>query len=142
MLAKCNAQTAALIVSFIIACAPHPAAAQESIDCDNAQTTYEMNMCADRDFVEADRELNKVYQRAIQSIQNSDLDPPYNAKSWEAAMRSAQRAWLAYRDEDCKNLMPMEWSGGTGTTAAVVGCMTKKTKDRIDDLKERYDEPR
>jgi hypothetical protein len=32
----------------------------------------------------------------------------------------------------------MEWSGGTGTSSAVLGCMTELTKARAKDLAERY----
>lgn len=124
----------AISLCAALACAG-PAAA---VDCTNAATTYEMNQCADRDFQAADAQMNKSYQKALANVQNSDLAPPYDAKSWEAAMRAAQRAWVAYRDADCKDLMPMEWSGGTGTTGAVLGCMTEKTLQRTKDLEDRY----
>ena len=53
-------------------------------------------------------------------------------------MRAAQRAWVAFRDAGCKGAMPMEWSGGSGTSAAVLICMREKTEARTKDLKERY----
>jgi uncharacterized protein YecT (DUF1311 family) len=117
-----------------------PAHAQ-NIDCANASSTVEMNFCADRDFQAADKSLNAAYEAALASIKTRDLDKPYDAKSFEAALRAAQRAWLAYRDADCKDLVAQEWSGGSGTTSAVLGCMTEKTIERTKELKDRYAKP-
>ena len=97
-----------------------------------------MNFCADKDFQAADKALNEAYEAALASTKTRELEKPYDAKSFEAAMRAAQRAWIAYRDADCKDLTAQEWSGGTGTTSAVLGCMTEKTMQRTKDLKERY----
>jgi uncharacterized protein YecT (DUF1311 family) len=116
-----------------------PAYAQD-VDCSKASTTVEENFCADKNFQAADKKLNAAYAAALASIRMRDLDGTYGAKSFEAAMRASQRAWLAYRDADCKDLVPQEWSGGSGTTSAVLGCMTQKTIERTKGLKERYEE--
>lgn len=108
-----------------------------ALDCSNASNTHEMNQCADRDFQAADAKLNRVYQSTLAAMRESEQSPPYDAKSWENALRAAQRAWVAYRDAECKDLVPMEWTGGTGTTVAVLGCMTEKTEQRIKDLEGR-----
>lgn len=127
-----------LLISAVVACAGTPASAEEPIDCSDPQTTVEMNFCSDEAFTAADKRLNAVYQEALASVAQRDLDPPYDAKSWEQALRASQRAWVAFRDADCKGAVPMEWSGGTGTSSAVTGCMTQKTEARIAQLKERY----
>jgi uncharacterized protein YecT (DUF1311 family) len=114
------------------------AAQAQTIDCANASSTVEMNFCADKDFQAADKALNAAYEAAVANIKTRELEKPYDAKSFEAALRAAQRAWVAYRDADCKDLTAQEWSGGTGTTSAVLGCMTEKTMQRTKDLKERY----
>ncbi len=128
---------AALALAVPLGASP---ARAENIDCSNAQSTVEMNFCSEKEFDAADKELNQQYDKALRFIAESDLEKPYDPKSWTEAMRAAQRAWLAYRDADCKDLMPMEWSGGTGTSSAVMGCMTEKTIARTKDLKERYEE--
>jgi uncharacterized protein YecT (DUF1311 family) len=112
----------------------------EKIDCTNASSTVEMNFCAEKDFQAADKTLNTAYEAALASIKGRDLEKPYDAKSFEAALRASQRAWLAYRDADCKDLVAQEWSGGSGTTSASLGCMTEKTMQRTKELKERYGE--
>ena len=126
---------AIVILPFVIG--SHAGQAQ-TIDCAKASSTVEMNFCADKDFQAADKSLNEAYAAALASIKTRDLEKPYDAKSFETAMRASQRAWLAYRDADCKDLVPQEWSGGSGTTSAVLGCMTEKTMQRTKDLKERY----
>jgi uncharacterized protein YecT (DUF1311 family) len=110
------------------------------IDCANASSTVEMNYCAERDFTEADRVLNQAYSRALAEIAASDNPAPYAPAAWEKELRASQRAWIAFRDADCKGVVPMEWSGGTGTNSAVLGCMVALTKTRAKDLAERYGE--
>jgi uncharacterized protein YecT (DUF1311 family) len=56
-------------------------------------------------------------------------------------LRASQRAWIAFRDADCKGLEPMQWSGGTGATGGVLECMTQLTQERIRVLKQRFAEP-
>jgi uncharacterized protein YecT (DUF1311 family) len=128
---------AIIILPFVIG--PHAAQAQ-NIDCSKASSTVEENLCADKDFQAADKKLNAAYAAALASIRMRNPGGTYGAKSFEAAMRASQRAWLAFRDADCKDLVPQEWSGGSGTTSAVLGCMTQKTIQRTKDLKERYEE--
>ena len=67
-------------------------------------------------------------------------EPPYDAKSWEAALRASQRAWIAFRDAECNDHVAMFWTGGTGATVDIIGCKTEMTKARTKDLKERYSE--
>lgn len=115
--------------------------AAEQVDCGNAQTTYEMQFCADKDFKAADAEMNQAYQAAIARAAGQEAPAPYDGKAYEAALRAAQRAWVAYRDADCKGVVPFSWQGGTGTGAAVIGCLTAKTQSRTKDLREMVEAP-
>ena len=112
--------------------------AEPAIDCDKAVATAELNACADKELAKADAELNTVYAKVRARISKTEADPPYDAKSFEEALRKSQRAWVAYRDADCKDLVPMSWTGGSGTSGEVLGCLTSKTKARTKDLAERY----
>lgn len=112
--------------------------AGRAVDCDDIRNTYESNVCADRAFKEADAKLNDVYKRVLAHIAESGMEKPYDGETWASAMKVAQRAWLAFRDADCKGVVTMEWTGGSGTSAAVLGCMTEKTKVRSEELAERY----
>lgn len=119
------------LVAAVVAASPAMAG-----ECDNAASTVELNACSDKAFQRADRDLNSTYQELIRSIGTRDFgDPPYDAKSYERALRESQRAWVAFRDAECKGLVPIQWSGGTGSAAAVLGCMTEETKRRTESLR-------
>jgi uncharacterized protein YecT (DUF1311 family) len=107
-------------------------------DCSAAMTTAEMNQCADDDLEQADAALNAEYQAALAAIAQIAAEPPYDPKRFEAALRGSQRAWIAWRDAECKELVPMFWTGGTGTTVAVLNCLSQKTKLRTQELEERF----
>lgn len=128
-----------LSVTAILTATPVVAEQPPKVDCDNAMTTYAMNVCAERSYDKADAVLNAAYKRALAAVPKLATEKPYDAKSWEEALRKSQRAWLAYRDAECKEHVPMHWSGGTGTTAEVLGCMETLTEARTKALGERYD---
>lgn len=133
----------AIAIATWLAIASSPAAAQSpaKIDCDNAASTVEMNFCALQSFEKADAALNVAYKSALGDIPEMATEPPFDAKSWTEALRNSQRAWLAYRDAECKEHVPMHWTGGTGTNADVLGCMETLTEARTKELRDRYDAP-
>ena len=129
----------ALIAGLLLA--PLPARAEDAeppVDCANAMSTHEMNFCADAAFQAADAKLNDIYQRSLKRVEGMGSEKPYDAQSFVEALRKSQRAWVAFRDADCKDLVPMIWAGGTATTAEVLGCLTSKTTARSEELRERY----
>jgi uncharacterized protein YecT (DUF1311 family) len=125
----------AIAASALSACSAQ-AQVPNPIDCNTASTTVELNYCTERSHKEADEKLNEAYQAVLKQIRASGGEAPYDPKSWEEALRASQRAWIAYRDAECKGLVPMEWSGGSGTAAAVNGCMTELTEARTKMLTE------
>lgn len=132
-------RTTYLIAAVALLAVAGPAVADE-IDCANAQSTVEMNFCADKDYQAADKALNATYEKALQSVRSRDMEKPYDVKSFEDALRGAQRAWVAYRDADGKEVEAQIWTNGTGATSAILGCMTAKTLQRTKDLKEQFED--
>jgi uncharacterized protein YecT (DUF1311 family) len=134
-----RADTNAICLIATIACLAfsHPAAAQ-NIDCANAQSTVEINFCADKDYAAADKALNTAYAAALKQVRSRDMEKPYDAKSFEEALKGAQRAWIAYRDADCKDFIAQVWTNGNGSSAAILGCMTEKTIQRTKELKDQF----
>ncbi len=132
-----------LVAACLAALVPtwHPvAAADDKIDCENALSTYEMNICAGRAFEAADAKLNAVYKKALAAIpEMATGEKPFDARSWEAALRASQRAWVAFRDAECEEHVAMFWSGGSGATVDIIGCKTEKTEARTKELSERYE---
>lgn len=59
--------------------------------CGNAVSQTDMDVCAGQQFDAADTALNETYARLMKSI----------SPAGQASLRSAQRAWLAYRDKQC-----------------------------------------
>jgi uncharacterized protein YecT (DUF1311 family) len=114
------------------------ARAENAIDCAKAVATVELNFCAEKELDKADAEMNEVYKKVLAYVAKSGGEKPYDPKSWEEALRASQRAWVAFRDAQCKGLVPMSWGGGTGTTGEVLGCMSAMTKARTKELAELY----
>lgn len=129
------------VTLLVLLAAPALAEPEPKIDCANASSTVEMNYCADQDYEAADKALNAAYQKALKALPEMAVadSERFNAKAWEKVLRASQRAWIAYRDAECQEHVPMFWGGGTGTTAAVIGCLTELTKARTKELKESYD---
>jgi uncharacterized protein YecT (DUF1311 family) len=98
-------------------------AAASSAGCDaTAVTQADMNRCASERLARADAALNAQWRRT------------YNALHGRAdKLRTAQRAWLAFRDAECE----VETAGSAGGTIHlmdVAGCRTRLTIDRTRQL--------
>jgi uncharacterized protein YecT (DUF1311 family) len=119
----------------LIACGPVVAG---TADCGEARNTVEMIACADQELAAADAKLNEAYLKVLKRAADLNAPAPYDGKAYEAALRAAQRAWVAFRDADCKGVVPFEWGGGMGATAAVLGCLAAKTTARTKELNESY----
>ncbi|MHC8306637.1 lysozyme inhibitor LprI family protein [Pseudomonas sp. PB3P13] len=95
-------------------------------DCDNATDQATMNQCAAQQNKAADRELNALYQQITARLKGS----PDNKKR----LVGAQRAWIAFRDAECK----FSASGGAGGSVYPLiysNCLTNLTKARVETFK-------
>lgn len=64
----------------------------------------EMNQCAFKRFQAADADLNAVWPKAVARAKDSDKgrDPQYDSRPGDfETLRSAQRAWITFRDAHC-----------------------------------------
>ena len=134
-----NALFTLAVLLSLAACAARADDAAPAIDCSKAMATVELNFCAEKELDKADAALNAVYKQVLAFITKNGSDKPYDSKSWEAALRDSQRAWVAFRDADCNGLIPMSWTGGTATSGAVLGCMSEKSKVRTKELESLYE---
>ncbi|TMU79368.1 lysozyme inhibitor LprI family protein [Pseudomonas fluorescens] len=101
--------------------------AHAAIDCANASDQATMNQCAGQDFKAADKELNTMYQQITARLK----DNPDGKK----LLVSAQRAWIGFRDAECK----FSSSGVTGGSVypwVYSSCLTGVTKVRVESLKQ------
>ena len=105
------------------------------INCADPQTTVEINHCFNLDYKAADVALNEVYQEAIISLNLTEKNDA-NSKGLVGDLRFAELKWIEGRDADCA-LVKRLWTGGSGGTAAYLGCMTLKTKERTQFLRDQ-----
>ena len=96
-----------------------PALAQD-IDCKNALSQSEMNICADQDYRAADAKLNGAYAR-LMAVAGDE--------GFKAKLKIAQRAWISFRDSEC-TYETADNEGGSIHPLVYAGCLTRLTKER------------
>jgi uncharacterized protein YecT (DUF1311 family) len=91
----------------------------QAVDCGRAADQSTMNICAHQRFEVADAKLNAAYHALFAKI----------GPAGQTRLRSAQRAWLAYRDSQCA----FETAGtidGSIHPMMVSGCMEALTMEQ------------
>ena len=113
-------------------CLPGAAWAQE-VDCMSTSIQAEMTYCAEQDWNGADQDLNDAYKAAMTLMKAVDADLPANQQGAAAHLKSAQRAWITFRDEACAAegyLM----HGGSAEPMVIYGCRATLTRQRAESL--------
>ncbi len=114
------------------------AAALPVADCKDPQTQSEMTQCAAREFQQADVALNAQWRATLLKMQDYDrgIDRSYDKRpSYSAALITAQRAWIAFRDAHC-TVDGMLFRGGSAEPMLVYGCKATLTKARTKQLRD------
>jgi len=93
-----------------------------AVDCDNATDQATMNQCATQQNAAADKELNALYQQITARLKAE----PERKK----LLVGAQRAWVAFRDAECK-FSASGVEGGSVYPLVYSGCTTDLTKARV-----------
>ena len=114
----------ACLLSFAFAKAQKQRQAQP---CGNAQTQYEADECAHREFVAADAELNKVYNQLAAKIDDAEQ---------RAQLKTAELAWIKFRDENC-TFEGLFYKGGTMRPMIESFCKADVTRKRTAQLREQ-----
>lgn len=92
-------------------------------DCERYQLN--MNICAFRDFVQVDLELNKVISKKLQSL-------PADCK---VKLKNSQAKWENRMDRNCSKEADEEAGEGSMRPMIYSGCKTTATESRIEYLK-------
>ena len=129
-----------------------PLAAQQTVPshnpCDEQPASQrQMDDCAGFQYRQADARLNKVYRKAMQYMKDdqtraetkSDQRQVEYEKTAIASLKQSERAWLAYRDLQCK-AAGQQYEGGSMGPMIESQCLTTLTKHRIADLKSVYED--
>lgn len=114
-------------LALLTAGLPASALAVDICDSDTADQTT-LDQCADRDRVAADRALNQVYQQVTQRLAGPDL------LDRRKALLAAQRAWIAFRDAQCR-LDSVGVDGGSAYPMIYADCIAGLTQARTAKLK-------
>ena len=99
------------------------ARADGKADCDNAMTQHDMNACAAELYAASDERLNRVYRVLIAKLDADEV----------AKLRQAQRAWITYRDTQCRYATRTN-EGGSIYPLVWAGCLTEQTEARTKQL--------
>lgn len=113
-------------------------AAEPSVDCNNAMTQADMNICSYRDFQSADRTLNKAWGEAAAAAKVADKSGLSGAFD---RLLDSQRKWLAYRDAQCLAENGPREQSGTIWPVLQNGCLSQLTQARTAQLHD-YLKPR
>jgi uncharacterized protein YecT (DUF1311 family) len=92
--------------------------------CSDAQTQAEMNICADKEYKNADLALNKTYQQLAARLDANE----------KAQLKEAQTAWLKYRDANCA-FVGDQYKGGSIRPMIYGLCLADLTRNRTAELK-------
>ncbi len=79
------------VAALLLLLLPLPALAAE--DCSRLATQLEMNACSGRNLEAADAALNDAYRRIVARLAQD--------AAATGQLRTAQRAWIAFRDAEC-----------------------------------------
>lgn len=114
-----------------------PASSEEapSVDCKDAQTQSDMNICAAQDYEAADKVLNRQWLATKKAATAWDdvVAGEGRARGAEERLLKAQRAWLAYRDSQCETL-GFSFEGGSIQPLVVSNCLADLTRKRTEEL--------
>ena len=119
-----GAMAEVMTAGVLICATPSMGASDPAVNCKDPGTTYEINVCAGRDFTKADAALNALYKQLLGK---------YDAAN-RALLQTAQRTWIKFRDDECAYETALT-IGGTIHSTMVTNCDTELTLDRIKRLK-------
>ena len=94
-------------------------------DCANATSQTALNACAARGYRQADSALTRLYQRTLSSATGAR----------RSALKSAQQAWVAYRDAHCR-YATLGYAGGSAEPMQKSLCLASLTRARVHDLEQ------
>jgi uncharacterized protein YecT (DUF1311 family) len=119
---------AILFVAGLVCFAGAAAQKQKQAEpCPGAQTQYEMDECAHKEFVAADAELNRAYNQLAAKLDDAEQ---------RAQLKTAELAWIKFRDENC-TFEGLFYKGGTMRPMIESFCMADVTRKRTAQLREQ-----
>ena len=112
--------------------------------CAKAPNQADMNECYGKEYQKDDAHLNRVYRKAMDYLQHdlaqagSDQAMKQSAQTAIDNLKSAEFAWIKYRDLQCE-AAGHQYEGGTMQSMIHSICMSMATEHRIDEIKQAYE---
>jgi uncharacterized protein YecT (DUF1311 family) len=113
------------------------AASSDDLDCDEAQTQAEMNLCAVREYEAADAALNQQWTTTVARMRalDAEVDGEHDKQPGHfETLLEGQRAWLRFRDAQCLSESFMA-RGGSMQPMLDSQCKTYMTVLRTEQLR-------
>ncbi|MFL6331756.1 MAG: lysozyme inhibitor LprI family protein [Pyrinomonadaceae bacterium] len=119
----------ALLTHLLLTAAGAKTQKQREIQpCEGNGSQAEASGCAHREYLAADAELNKTYNRLAGVL---DADE-------KALLKESELAWIKYRDSNC-TFESSQYAGGTMRPMIESFCLARVTRARTAELKEQYE---
>jgi uncharacterized protein YecT (DUF1311 family) len=126
----------------VIALALALAAVQE-MRCNPSGNQGELNVCARDEYRAADRSLNIQYRKTLVAVREQGRSlgklPGTDPAPYGDVLITGQRAWLAYRDAQCR-LESRSSQGGSMQPMIEFGCLARLTRERTTFLRKLVEE--
>jgi uncharacterized protein YecT (DUF1311 family) len=127
MTIKVTYKSFGLILSPFVLLAVSPALASnvDTVDCENAMTTLDINHCAAQ---ERDAAIKNMRRYLIASYSQYNDNPEL-----VEAIKASQQTWQAYEDSNC-DAVYTSWKSGSIRGLMSLNCSTRITKQRTHEL--------
>ncbi len=110
-------------------CSLLPCSAHAGSDCDG--TTLQIIACLEREHRELDSSLKNLYSRVLHGLASSSAETgPSRRPSARELLMSSQKAWLDFREQECKARQSYFSEGSMGKME-LLGCWIELTRDRV-----------
>lgn len=128
----------------LLALLPRAAAAQTAASagaqggsdpCATQANTLEINACLADTLAARDRALNASYQALVKRLAPVDRHDTTDYPRALKHLTEAQRAWIRFRDEDCRGRV-VPYEGGSIRGAVHAGCLIRHTEQRTQALQD------
>lgn len=110
-------------------------------------STVEVTECLEKMTKESDAKLNRVYRKLLSQREAEDQilnkgGLPGGAAAYSAkALKSAQKAWIKFRDLNCEFQHSLSYPG-TGASLDYGSCIVRMTEDRAAELEKEIEKSR
>ena len=118
-----------LLLLIAICCGTFAQQQSKQDPCERAEqtgVTLDLVNCSSKKLAEADTNLNKTYRELIAKLGD---------KALEVNLRTAQQAWIKYRDANCGFVSQLS-GGGSASTFEYNFCLADMTTARTKELRE------